>query len=67
MIFSAETWKLVLLLRGTAGSDEPVFCLSKHNGHLKPAQVHRIVVAAGKRAGIEGNVSPHRRSTFARE
>lgn len=28
-------------------------------GHLDPSQVFRIVRAAAKRAGIEGNVSPH--------
>ncbi|MDF0556287.1 tyrosine-type recombinase/integrase [Kamptonema sp. UHCC 0994] len=59
VIFSAETWKLVRSLRGTTLPDDPVFCSRKHSGHLKPAQVHRIVAAAGKRAGIEGNVSPH--------
>lgn len=59
VIFSAETWKLVRALRGTSLPDDPVFCSRKHSGHLKPAQVHRIVAAAGKRAGIEGNVSPH--------
>lgn len=59
VIFSAETWKLVQSLRSYALGDDPVFTSRKHKGHLTPAQVHRIVAAAGKRAGIEGQVSPH--------
>jgi integrase/recombinase XerD len=47
-----------------AQAAEPVFASRGANGkpgggHLDPSQIHRIVAAAAKRAGINGNVSPH--------
>lgn len=45
-------------LRGDAGPDDPVF-VSRHSQPLSRRQVQRIVRAAGERAGIEGQVSPH--------
>jgi integrase/recombinase XerD len=55
---SAETWKALQTMRRGNGMDEPVF-RSQKGGHLDPSQAWRIVKAAAKRAGIEGNVSPH--------
>ncbi|MBD1938601.1 tyrosine-type recombinase/integrase [Microcoleus sp. FACHB-68] len=34
-------------------------CYSNPGGHLSTAHLHKIVAAAGKRAGIEGKVSHH--------
>ncbi len=61
--------RYVLISRGTfdelrrlAGQephpDAPVF-VSKRGGALDASQVHRIVKAAAKRAGLPGDVSPH--------
>jgi integrase/recombinase XerD len=58
---SEETWKQLLTMRSASKHSEivdPVF-RSKKGNHLDPAQAWRIVRAAAKRAGIEGNVSPH--------
>jgi integrase/recombinase XerD len=55
---SAETWKALTTIRKRYGPEEPVF-RSRKGGHLSPSQAWRIVRAAAKRAGIEGNVSPH--------
>ena len=61
VIFSAETWGLLVSLRGDAGADDPVFASrkGKGRGHLDPSHVRKIVVAAANRAGIQGKVSPH--------
>jgi integrase/recombinase XerD len=56
--FSRETWDIVQSLRQGSRPDFPVF-LSRKGGHLTPSHVQKIVASAGKRAGIEGNVSPH--------
>lgn len=46
-----------------AGPEEPVFASRKRNtksgGHLDVSMINRIVAKAAKKAGIEGNVSPH--------
>lgn len=55
---SKATWKTLQALRGDAGADEPVFA-SQKGGRLDASQVWRIVRNAAKRAGIDGNVSPH--------
>lgn len=63
VLLSPGVWEEVCQLRGEAGKDEPVFrSRSRGKGggyHLSRKQVYRIVRAAAKRAGIEGNVSPH--------
>ncbi len=41
-----------------AGDDDPVF-RSLQGGHLYPAQVHRIVKAAARRAELPGAISAH--------
>ena len=55
---STATWQQLAALREDAGADAPVF-RSKRGGALGPSQVHRIVRAAARRAGIEEDVSPH--------
>lgn len=54
----ASIWKELQATRGHAGQDEPVFKSRKH-GALQPNQIREIIARAGKRAGIEDNVSPH--------
>lgn len=53
---SRATWAILYAQRGA--NQDPVF-RSQKGGHLHPSQVHRIVRAAGRRAGIPGNVSAH--------
>jgi integrase/recombinase XerD len=53
-----SVWKLVTGLRKGREVGDPVFA-SRKKGPLGDAQVWRIVRAAGQRAGIELNVSPH--------
>jgi integrase len=58
VVVSAATWAELVALRCEAGPDEPVF-RSRKGSALDPSQVHRIVRAAAKRAGLDGDVSPH--------
>lgn len=58
VLLSPETYGEVMELRGSADDTAPVF-LSRKHGHLNPVQVRRIVTDAARRAGINGNVSPH--------
>ena len=58
VLVSEKVWRSLMELRADIASDAPVFESGK-GGHLDPSQVFRIVRAAAKRAGIEGNVSPH--------
>jgi len=58
VLLSATTWgELAGLVDGAAPND-PVF-RSRKGGALHTSTIWRIVRAAAKRAGIEGNVSPH--------
>jgi integrase/recombinase XerD len=47
------------LLAFKTSEEAPVFQSRKKSGHLSTTQAFRIFTAAAKRAGIEGNVSPH--------
>jgi len=58
VLVSASVWQDMLSLKDHAHRDEPVF-LSGKGGHLCRSMVFHIVKKAGKKAGIEGNVSPH--------
>lgn len=61
VVLPGELWLELLQLRSGAGEDEPVFASRKRDrgGHMHRYSVDRIVKAAAKRAGIQGNVSPH--------
>lgn len=52
-------WQELQALRGDSNVNAPVFQSRKQGGHLTRSQVMRIVRAAGQRAGIDANVSPH--------
>ena len=51
-------WREMNELKGYARKDDPVFVSAK-GGHLCRSMVFHIVKNAAKRAGFEGNVSPH--------
>lgn len=55
---SAKTWAMLQALRNGAGNGEPVF-VSQKGGAMDTSAVWRVVRNAAKRAGIDGNVSPH--------
>lgn len=55
----ADLFKQLMAFRGDVGADAPVFASRQGGGSLKPNQIRNIIARAGKRAGIEGNVSPH--------
>ncbi len=59
VVLPAKLSKQMLILRGDESSDAPVFVSRKKGGAIQANQVRRIVEAAGRRAGIDGNVSPH--------
>jgi integrase/recombinase XerD len=58
VLLTAATWRELEAARGDAGPDDPVFA-SRKGGPLSPVQAWRIVRVAARRAGIEGDVSPH--------
>lgn len=61
ILLPKSLWLEIGQLRGEATDNEPVFRSrnGSHEGHLTRERVHQIVRAAARRAGIEGNVSPH--------
>jgi integrase/recombinase XerD len=63
VLLPVSVWHQVNRLRGHSLQTAPVFVSRKRRnqqpGRLSEAQVWRIVRAAARRAGIEGNVSPH--------
>jgi integrase/recombinase XerD len=59
VLLTADTWAALQTLRGSAGPDDPVFRSRKYGGHINPAHIFRIVRNAARRAGVDGNVSPH--------
>ncbi len=58
VLLKQDVWLELVKLRGDRSNDDPVF-QSRKGGHINRHQLWRIVVAAAKRAGIEGKVSPH--------
>ena len=59
VVLSAELFKQLLTFRGELSGDAPVFVSRKKGGAIQANQVRRIVEIAGRRAGIDGVVSPH--------
>ncbi|NEP14529.1 MAG: tyrosine-type recombinase/integrase [Symploca sp. SIO2C1] len=58
VLLKEDVYLELLKLRGSSGSDDPIF-RSRKGGHINRHHLWRIVSAAAKKAGIEGNVSPH--------
>ncbi|MGU3341727.1 tyrosine-type recombinase/integrase [Methylobacterium mesophilicum] len=66
VVLSAATWKVLAALRERAGvdslatpsADAPAFLVRK-GGALDPSAVHRVVMAAAARAGLQAEVSAH--------
>jgi len=59
VVLSRQTWQALQAIKPVgAKATDPIF-KSQKGGSLDESQVHRIVRAAAKRAGIAGNVSPH--------
>ncbi len=61
ILLPQSLWRELMLLRGEAPDDRPVFRSRKgnHEGHLSRERVAQIVKAAAVRAGLSGKVSPH--------
>lgn len=59
VLLSANTWKVLMSLRGDGGSDDPVFRSRKQGACIAKSQAHRIVKAAAARAGLSVEVSAH--------
>lgn len=58
ILVGAEVWQMVKPLKGDRALSEPVFS-SRQGKRLSRTQVHRVVKAAAKQAGIEKPVSAH--------
>ncbi len=58
VLVGAGIWREIQELKGNSRKDDPVFVSGK-GGHLCRSMVFHIVKNAAKRAGLEGNVSPH--------
>jgi site-specific recombinase XerD len=58
VLVTKGVWRSLLDLKNNARKDDPVFVSGK-GGHLSRSMVFHIVKDAAKRAGIDGNVSPH--------
>jgi len=58
VLVTKGVWRSLQELKNNARKDDPVFVSGK-GGHLCRSMVFHIVRDAAKRAGLEGNVSPH--------
>ena len=58
VLLPRATWALLAALRGEAAPDAPMF-RSRRGSALDASQVHRVVKAAAKRAGLPAEVSAH--------
>jgi len=59
VLLKASMWQDLAVLRAGADPDAPVFRSREGGGYLDPSQLHRIVKAAAKRAGLSAAVSAH--------
>jgi integrase/recombinase XerD len=59
VLMSGSMWEEVQALRGNSGLRDFVFRSRKGGTRLEERQVERIILEAAKKAGIQGNVSPH--------
>jgi integrase/recombinase XerD len=59
VLLSDATWQKLMALRNGGDMDAPVFRSTRGGGHMCVSAIWRIVRKAARRAGIEGDVSPH--------
>jgi integrase/recombinase XerD len=61
VLLPASLWRELAALRGDAPDEAPMFRSREGgaSGQLSPSQVHRVVKAAARRAGLDGAVSAH--------
>lgn len=59
VLLSGGLWTEINSIRGFANSESPVFASLRSGGRLTRSNVWDIVKAAAKRAGIQGETSPH--------
>jgi integrase/recombinase XerD len=59
VLLSVATWRKLMDLRNGGDMDAPVFRSTRGGGHMCVSAIWRIVRKAARRAGIEGDVSPH--------
>jgi integrase/recombinase XerD len=61
VLLPASLWRELTVLRGDTPDEAPVFRSREGGagGQLSPSQVHRVVKAAARRAGLSGAVSAH--------
>ncbi len=59
VLLTPQLWTALMALRGKAALNEPVF-RSLHSGQkLNRSDINDLVIRVAKKAGIQGNVSPH--------
>ena len=58
ILITADVWQMVKALKGDRPLNSPVF-VSRNGNALSRTQIHRIVKAAARQAGVEQNVSAH--------
>jgi integrase/recombinase XerD len=54
-----DLWNDLMKWKGESPKDAPVFRSRKTGSNLKSNQIRLIVLEAGKRAGLEGDITPH--------
>ncbi|MGA2214133.1 MAG: tyrosine-type recombinase/integrase [Bryobacteraceae bacterium] len=59
ILLRPRDWQLLLSVKGSAGTADPIFRSRNGGGHLDTSQVRRIVYAVAGKAGLGKNVSPH--------
>lgn len=59
VLLSAGTWNELQIIRPDEAEDESPVFLSRNGTRLSIAQIHRVVVSAAQRAGIDRKVSAH--------
>lgn len=57
VLIQPKLWRLLQALKRDAGPDDPVF--RGQRGCLDKSGAHRVIKAAGKRAGLDGRFSAH--------
>lgn len=59
VLLTSQLWTDLMTLRGAAPGDAPVFRSQRSPGRLSRSDVNDLIKKCARRAGIQGNVSPH--------